>query len=185
MFHPVPLLLVVLPLAACGGSGDDDALLPAAPAASAQITASTSCGLANFRDEVLARVNDHRARGADCGRAGNFAAAPALAWHDALFVAASGHSADMAARDYFAHVSPEGTDSGDRVTAAGYRWSAVAENIAGGPTSVAEVIAGWIDSDGHCANVMSPALRDIAVACVASDSATFDSYWTMNLGTRR
>lgn len=177
------VLFALLPLAACGGGSDAPA--PTAPAASAQVSAATSCGLGNFRADVLASVNEYRARGADCGSHGRFGAAPALTWNDALFVAASGHSADMAARDYFSHVSPEGANSADRISAAGYAWRAVAENIAGGPRTVAEVMAGWIDSDGHCANVLNPALREFAVACVADEDATYERYWTMNLGTRR
>ncbi len=45
---------------------------------------------------------------------------------------AQGHSDDMVRRDYFAHVSPGGSSPVDRITAAGYRWSAAGENIAPG-----------------------------------------------------
>ena len=50
---------------------------------------------------------------------------------DRLVAAAQGHSADMAARDYFSHASPEGLGPGDRTAAQGYpQWSG--ENIAMG-----------------------------------------------------
>lgn len=174
---------VLLLLIACGG-GDDD-VVATSPAASAATEPAAICGLPRFREETLERVNAVRARGADCGAQGSFGAAPPVAWNDALTAAATAHSTDMATRDYFSHTSPSGGTMSDRVDAAGYRWSALAENIAAGYGSIQTVIDGWIDSDGHCANVMNPQLREIGMACVPSDSATYRTYWTMNLGRPR
>jgi uncharacterized protein YkwD len=177
----LPTLLL---LVACGGGGDD-AVVATSPAASEPTEPAATCGLPRFREETLERVNAVRARGADCGTEGSFGAAPPLQWNDALTSAATAHSTDMAMRDYFSHTSPEGGTMADRVNAAGYRWNLLAENIAAGQRSIQGVIDGWIDSDGHCANVMNPSLREIGMACVSSDSASYPTYWTMNLGRPR
>ena len=130
-------------------------------------------------------MNAYRASGADCGTHGRFGPAPPLVWNDALTAAATAHSNDMAQRNYFSHTSPEGASMVERVEATGYQWSTLAENIAAGQRTIQVVMDGWIDSDGHCANVMNPRLRDVGMACVATSSATYRTYWTMNLGTQR
>ena len=69
-----------------------------------------------------------------------------------------------------------------RVTAAGYIWSNVGENIAVGQRSVEEVMNGWTNSPGHCQNLIYLNFRDVAVACVRNVAATNRLYWTMELG---
>lgn len=109
------------------------------------------------------------------------AAAPPLGWSTVLESAAHAHSTDMAARNFFSHVGSDGSEVGQRVHAAGAGWSAAAENIAGGPSSVDEVMAGWLASPGHCANIMGPAFRQVAVACVVQPGSRYGRYWTMVL----
>src|SRR5215218_8024099 len=127
-------------LVACGGGGDAAApagAVPAvaapvasAPAASAAATVGSTCNLADFRAGLLARINGVRARGADCGADGVFGAAAPLAWNDRLTIAAEGHSQDMAAKNFFSHTSADGRTLADRVSATGYAWSSLGENIA-------------------------------------------------------
>lgn len=83
----------------------------------------------------------------------------------------------MVARNYFAHDTPEGVTFWQRLSAEGYAWSAVGENIASGQSSVDSVIAAWLGSEPHCRNIMNPLLTEMAVACVNND-------WTMELGGR-
>ncbi len=116
-----------------------------------------------FELEVLDLVNQHRAAGADCGSAGSFEPAGPLHMNDALRCAARNHSLDMAVRDYFDHYSPEGDGPGVRLDLAGYTGSSWAENIAWGYTSPAAVVAGWMNSPGHCANIMRPHLTETGV----------------------
>lgn len=49
-----------------------------------------------------------------------------------LHNAARAHSQDMLDRDFFSHETPNNVDASERVTAAGYAWASVAENIAAG-----------------------------------------------------
>lgn len=142
-----------------------------------------SCG-GLHPSEVLQRVNEARTRRQQCG--GKVVpAAPALRWDAALYKAATGHSLDMAQRNYFDHRSPEGQQVRQRVNRNNYKFKVVGENLAGGDESVAEVVQGWLDSPEHCENMMNPEFIDVAVACVAQPGTTYGTYWTMLLGRPR
>ena len=97
--------------------------------------------------------------------------------------AAHVHSADMAARRFFAHECPSGTQAWDRAVAAGYSYSRVAENIAAGQRSPAEVVEGWMNSPGHRANILTPELTQIGVGYVTGGE--YGTYWTQVFGTPR
>lgn len=156
-----------------------------APAPSVAGTRAT-CNLADFQAEALALVNAYRAAGANCGSEGRFAATTALSWNAQLTQAALVHSDDMVAFNFFSHTGSNGSNAGQRATAAGYAWQTWGENIAAGQTSVAAVMAGWMASPGHCANIMRAAFRDIGLACVSGGAGnTYRSYWTMVLGAAR
>ena len=178
-----PLPAPVSTAAPAGGSATVAVTAPPAAAA----VSSISCGLngpAGIEAEVLQRVNALRAAGAVCGSSG-FAATTALSWNTTLLQAAAVHSTDMAQKNYFSHTGLDGRSAAQRVTDAGYSWSTVGENIAAGQPSVESVMTAWINSPGHCQNLMNPNFRDIAVACVRSDAATYRLYWTMALGRSR
>jgi uncharacterized protein YkwD len=185
-------------VAACGGGGDDGGASPApaaaasaasAPAsapAAGSATAASTCNLPDFRAALLARINQLRAAGADCGSDGVFRAAASLAWNYRLTAAADAHSRDMAAQNYFSHTSADGRTFVDRINATGYAWTLLGENIAAGYATANAVMDGWIASPGHCANLMNPGFAEVGVACVPGTSAdTYRSYWTMELGRPR
>lgn len=95
----------------------------------------------------------------------------ALERDEALAEAAQSHSDDMAWRSYFAHRSPEADDAGDRAGAAGYTprppetW-VVGENLGYGSGRLAtprRMMRGWMQSDGHRANILREQHRDIGV----------------------
>ncbi|MCW7539762.1 CAP domain-containing protein [Aquabacterium sp. A7-Y] len=180
-------------LAACGGgggSGDDSATGTGggteapAPGPAASPAAVADCGLPDFRAEALRLINQHRTAGAVCGRQGRFDATKALTWSDRLAQAAAGHSADMANHDYFSHTSRDGTSFSQRIQATGYRGATLAENIAAGQSSVQEVVNSWMDSEGHCVNIMTADYTEFGLACVAGPGS-YGRYWTMNLAAPR
>ena len=85
----------------------------------------------------LEQLNDARANPAAYGASigldlHTVAPSQPLAFNSLLIRAARLHSADMSARAYFAHVTPEGVDPGGRLTAAGFGWTGYGESIAGG-----------------------------------------------------
>ena len=183
-------------LAACGGGGDAAApgagagtsAAPAAssPASTTATSTGSTCNLDDFRATMLARINRVRAVGANCGADGVFGAAASLTWNDKLTVAAEGHSQDMAAKNYFSHTSADGRTLAERVTATGYAWSTLGENIAAGYPGVNAVMDAWIASPGHCANLMNAGFAEVGVVCVPGVAGdTFSTYWTMDLGRPR
>jgi uncharacterized protein YkwD len=140
---------------------------------------------AALSQELLERVNAARATPRSCG-AQAFGAAPPVAWNAALAQAALGHSQDMAAKRYFNHKEPGGSAPADRATRAGYRWTRISENIASGQHSVVQAVADWLDSPGHCANIMNPAFTEMGAAYAvdpASENRT--PYWTQMFGRPR
>jgi uncharacterized protein YkwD len=145
---------------------------PTAPRPSPQQSAPPApSGAAALEAEVVRLVNAERAS----------AGCRALTVDARLTAAARAHSADMAARDYFDHTSPDGTEFGERIAEAGYRFSAAAENIAVGYPGPDAVMRGWMRSDGHRRNILNCALRHIGVG-LAYD-ADDRPYWTQDFAT--
>ena len=87
----------------------------------------------------------------------------------------------MARRKYFGHPGRDGSEPRDRVRRAGYKSRLTGENIALGPESAEEVVAGWLDSPGHCANIMEPRFEDIGVG-LASGKKRGQIYWVQDFG---
>lgn len=141
------------------------------------------CGPQVSVEELLRQINAARAAGHRCGGRAMGPASP-LQWDAALYTAAQGHSLDMAKRNYFEHRSPEGVDVGARASAVRYPWKSVGENIAAGARSTPDVVQNWLESPGHCENIMNPAFNDVAVACVAQPGTQWGTYWTMVLGRK-
>ena len=52
------------------------------------------------------------------------------------------------------------------------------------PDSLA-VVQGWIDSPGHCANLMRSSYKELGAAKVSNPSSTYKVYWTQVLGKSR
>jgi uncharacterized protein YkwD len=160
------------------------AVAGAAPRAAPPAEIVSDCGISRLRESMLQQVNATRAAARSCG-ARKMQAAPTLAWNRSLAEAAELHSVDMAVHDYFDHVGRDGRRVGQRVSAQGYRWKAVGENLAGGDGTVSRVLAGWVKSPEHCQNLMNPVYAEIGVACVRRQGSKWDNYWTMVLATKR
>jgi uncharacterized protein YkwD len=132
---------------------------------------------------VLQLVNEVRARGARCGERA-FAPAPPVKLSVTLGGVALGHASDMAIHNYFEHEDLGGHSPADRVRAVGYREKLVGENIAYGPKSADEVVQGWLDSPGHCENIMDPRFAEMGIAYAAGQSK-HGLYWVQLLADPR
>jgi len=153
--------------------------------ASATVPAAASARPAQLSSRALELVNEVRARGARCGGHA-FAPAPPLVLSGALANVAFGHASDMAARNYFEHADLAGHSPADRVRAVGYREKLVGENIAYGPKSVEEVVQGWLDSPGHCQNIMDPRFAEMGIAFANGQSLSRHGlYWVQVLAEPR
>lgn len=132
--------------------------------------------LRRVRAEMLAKVNAERKRGG----------APPLRPNERLDQAAQRHAADMLARHYFAHESPEGETVRERARAAGYDWRAIGENIAEGQLSVDEVMDTWMHSPGHRRNILDPNYKELGVGLALGRSGgEWQVEWVQTFGTRR
>ena len=121
--------------------------------------------------EIVRAVNDYR-RGQGL--------AP-LSWNDQLAAAAARHAADLAVRGDLSHRGSDGRSLSGRVAAAGYDACMVAENLASGQRDVAQVVAGWIGSPAHRANMVHPHAQEAGGAFVNQNGARV---WVLNLGAR-
>jgi len=137
-------------------------------------------------ESMLETVNAVRSEARVCGST-SYPAAPPLAWSCALRTAALNHSRDMADNNFFSHTGSAGDSVGDRATAAGYTWSTVGENIAAGIplSSVSAVVQAWVDSPGHCANLMHSGYTELGSAKYTNSSSTYVVYWTQVFGRPR
>ncbi|WEH13844.1 CAP domain-containing protein [Streptomyces sp. VNUA24] len=127
-------------------------------------------GLHRTATEVITLTNGERAG----------AGLPPLSPDARLTAAAQAHSADMVARAFYAHTSPDGGEPWHRAAAAGSTHRSVGENIACGQRSAAEVVRGWMDSPGHRANILKPGFTHIGVGFVGGGEA--GTYWTQLFG---
>jgi len=118
---------------------------------------------------VLTLVNQERAKVNNC---------KPLTMDSRLTAAARGHSADMAAKNYFDHTSKDGTPFATRIKNAGYQWSTAGENIAKGQKDAASVMTSWMNSPGHRANILNCAYKNIGIG-LAYD-ARHTPYWTQD-----
>lgn len=135
--------------------------------------------------EVLELTNVARAQGADCGVYGYFPPAPPVSYDPTLTCAARFHATWLTDNE-FSHDSPGG-DLGNtmdqRITSAGYTWRTVGENIAAGQPDARAVVDAWLDSDGHCANLMSPDFEELGVGYLHAEVDLYGHYWVQNFGT--
>jgi len=134
--------------------------------------------------QVLRLVNAARSRERLCGRRPQ-PAAPALQLDATLSAAAREHAQDMLRYGYFDHAGRDGSTPGTRVAARGYRYQLVGENIAEGPQSPQEVVQGWIDSPGHCQNLMDPRFRDMGIAFAVNSAGRPRIEWVQDFAARR
>jgi len=132
-----------------------------------------------FEQNVLLLVNQRRAAGASCGTTSYPAVAP-VARHTALVTSARLHSEDMAANNYFSHTSLDGRTPSTRMRAAGFNGTVMGENIAAGYTTPESVVQAWMNSPGHCANIMRAAYKYLGVGYTSGGS--YGHYWTQDFG---
>lgn len=126
--------------------------------------------------QVLTLVNTFRSTEQTCGST-LYPAVSALTWNEELYLAAKEHADNMANYNFFSHTGLDDSSVGSRVSAQGYTWSYVAENIAAGQTSAENVVNAWMNSEGHCKNMMSDNATEMALACTVNNDADYRRYW--------
>jgi len=102
-----------------------------------------------------------------------------------LIEAARRHNNDMATNDFVSHTGSDGSSPFDRIADSGYSASIAGENVAAGYRTAAAVVQGWMNSDGHRANILSPSYEHIGVGYVYDENTTYGHYWTTDFGSTK
>lgn len=144
------------------------ALGAAAPGAAASEPSVTP----DWRARMLAYVNLLRA---DAG-------VPPVRMCATLQTSAQRYARTMAATGLVAHVGPDGSTTGERIAAAGYRASVAAETLAGGQDTVVQVMRAWRSSPTHYAAMVEPRLRHVGFGHAESDGTGYGEYWVQHFG---
>ncbi|MCW8329999.1 CAP domain-containing protein [Photobacterium sp. SDRW27] len=131
----------------------------------------------DFADQMLYAVNTARAQARDCGGQMMPAVDP-LTWDYSLEQAAYVHSSDQANGGFMSHTGSDGSQPSDRVSAQGYNWASVGENVAAGQKDIDAVMTAWLNSAGHCKNIMSANYTQMGSASVSNSDTRYGIYWT-------
>jgi uncharacterized protein YkwD len=130
------------------------------PCQNTQLTPGAA-NLPLIREATLCLVNQERARNGE----------QPLRTNSDLEQSAEGHSQDMVAENYFAHVAPNGLGPAERVQETGYvpnaevGWT-IGENIAwatGSLDTPQKIVEAWIASPEHLANILESKFRDSGI----------------------
>lgn len=82
-------------------------------------------------------------------------------------------SNDMSKNNYFSHNSPNYGSPFDMMKSFGISYKSAGENIARGQQTPEEVVNGWMNSEGHRANILNSDFTHIGVGYVENGN-----YWT-------
>lgn len=118
-------------------------------------------------DQVQAAINKERAKH-------NL---PPVRLNAKLTKAARGLAVYMAAHHVMSHEA-DGRSPGQRITAAGYRWSACGEIICHGPSTAAGAVKTWMNSPGHRAIILNKNCPEIGVG-------SSGGYWAVDFARPR
>jgi len=183
-------------LTACSGTSDmrapaTAAAQPGAEGSAAMIdwelvagASGVSCTASDtdaFRDTMLEVIRAARAAHRMCGESSHEAAGSVI-WDPLLEQAALNHVQDMAYVNFFDHEGSDGLGVSHRADGVGYDWRAIGENIAAGQLDIEEVHQGWLDSPGHCRNIMNPMFTEVGAACVPGVDTDYGTYWAVVFG---
>jgi uncharacterized protein YkwD len=141
------------------------------PTSTTKTPASTTTGT-SMQAQMLAAVNAERAK----------VGVAALCTNSKLQSSAQGHSSDMASNNYMSHTGSDKSTMATRITAKGYKYTAIAENVAAGQVDVTAVVKAWMNSSGHRKNLLNAKYTHFGMGYAYSTSTTYKHYWTQDFG---
>lgn len=126
---------------------------------------------------IISLINQRRA---------NAGLAP-VAYNATLTLAAQRFSAVQAQLGRLSHRGVDGSNGGQRIKRAGYYWSYWGENLAAGQETPEALVAAWMASPTHRANILSPKAHEIGIGHTyrESDPNRYFDYWVMEAGRGR
>ena len=108
---------------------------------------------------------------------------PKLCLNNKLRNAALLHSRDMAKKSFISHTGSNGSTMLSRAATQRYRWTFLAENVAAGHATVASVVASWMKSKQHRANILSSKVTMFECGYAYSSSSKYQHYWTQDFAS--
>jgi uncharacterized protein YkwD len=141
--------------------------------APASTTAPLNLAVEAWASQMLGSVNAQRAAAGErplllCGR---------------LMNQAQAHAADQAATGVMSHTGSDGSSLQDRAARSGYLAGAngwkIGENVAYGYSDVPKVMAAWMASPGHRANILDASFVHVGFGRASGTSALF---WSQEFG---
>lgn len=136
-------------------------------------TAGNSAQAANPAGQVIALVNAERSR---------HGLYP-LTYNPNLTYAAQEYAQVLATGWCWGHNCGPRPYVVQRIEAGGYtNWTTIGENLAAGQSSPEEVVAAWMASPGHRANILNPNYTEIGVGL--AHGGPYGYYWTQEFGAR-
>jgi uncharacterized protein YkwD len=111
-------------------------------------------------DGLLQATNDERAKNS----------LPALQFNTRLDTAAQAKANDMAKRNYWSHVTPDGQEPWVFITNAGYKYVRAEENLAYGFDSSVSTLSGWMNSPAHRENILDKDITEVGFGIVNTPS---------------
>ncbi|MDQ6674240.1 MAG: CAP domain-containing protein [Chloroflexota bacterium] len=114
---------------------------------------------------------------------------PPLATNASLTSAAQNYAGVLSQDKCFAHTCGPQPDLKKRLESAGYTFSgyrgwSYGENIAEGYQTPEAVVAAWMASPPHRANILNSSYRDIGVGLVVRSGSRYGYYWVQDFGAR-
>ncbi|MGH2913467.1 MAG: CAP domain-containing protein [Solirubrobacteraceae bacterium] len=106
---------------------------------------------------------------------------PALSESRRLNRAAQGWTNVMVRERSFSH----GSNFAARISAVGFDWSTVGQNIATGYRTPAAVVKAWMRSPGHCQNILDPRWHDVGTGVddrPIAGASSLPGTWTDDFG---
>ena len=152
----------VVPLFEQGAAGNQGVFASGQTASTAETRLSGATAAPAENARLLDMVNQARVLGQMCGGTRLPPASP-LRFNPVITTVAQAHADDMAAKNYFSSTSPQGRSLGQRVTASGYAWTFVAENIASVTPPADNALQSWLADANQCRNLMSPDYTDAGI----------------------
>lgn len=123
----------------------------------------TSDAAHSYARQVVELVNEERAK----------AGLPALVMDGVLTRAANVRAKEI--KKSFSHTRPDGTGFSSVLKEYGISYRGSGENIAWGQKSPEEVVEGWMNSEGHRANIMNKNFKNIGVGYYQDERGV--NYW--------
>ena len=120
---------------------------------------------ADYKAQVVALINQERAN-AGLGSVAQNASLDAVAQIRAQEIVQS-----------FSHTRPDGTDCFTILEQYGIPNSAAGENIAAGYGTPAEVMTGWMNSEGHRANILKDVYTQVGIGYYTDPNGVYGTYW--------